>query len=552
MATAEFDVVVVGAGAAGMTAALTAAKRGLRAVVLEKAAVFGGSMARSGAAIWIPNNEVLLAAGVPDTPEKAAAYLARVVGDIPVARQRAYLANGPAMLSFLQRNSPLKFTWMEGYSDYYPEFPGGIAAGRSIEPQMIDGRILGAELANLNPPYMPTPPATVVYGVDYKWLTLIARHPRGVATASATVARGIAAGLAGQKPLTMGGALAGGLRAGLMNAGVPVWLNTPLLDLHVENGRVIGVVAQRNGAQVLVKARRGVIVGSGGFEHNERMRKEFQEEPIGTSWSVGAKANTGAGIEAGQRIGAAMDLLDDAWWGPAIPLPEGPYFCLSERTLPGCILVNGAGKRFVNEAAPYSDVVHVMYEKDEPGASHIPAWLISDQQYRNRYLFKDIPPLLPLPQAWFDSGAMAKADSIESLAARIGIQPVLLRETVNRFNGFARAGRDLDFKRGDSAYDHYYADPTNTPNACLAPIEQGPFYAMKIVPGDLGTKGGMRTDARARVLRPDGSVIPGLWASGNCTGAVMGRSYAGAGSTLGPAMTFGYVAANDLADTPAR
>ncbi|MGW0516135.1 3-oxosteroid 1-dehydrogenase [Crossiella sp. NPDC003009] len=552
MAAAEFDVVVVGAGAAGMTAALTAAKRGLRAVVLEKAAVFGGSMARSGAAIWIPNNEVLLAAGVPDTPEKAATYLARVVGDIPVARQRAYLANGPAMLSFLQRNGPLKFTWMEGYSDYYPEFPGGIAAGRSIEPQMIDGRILGAELANLNPPYMPTPPATVVYGVDYKWLTLIARHPRGVATASAMVARGLAAGLAGQKPLTMGGALAGGLRAGLMSAGVPVWLNTPLLDLHVENGRVTGVVAQRDGAQVLVKARRGVIVGSGGFEHNERMRKEFQEEPIGTSWSVGAKANTGAGIEAGQRIGAAMDLLDDAWWGPAIPLPEGPYFCLSERTLPGCILVNGAGKRFVNEAAPYSDVVHVMYEKDEPGASHIPAWLISDQQYRNRYLFKDIPPLLPLPQAWFDSGAMAKADSIESLAARIGVQPVLLRETVNRFNGFARAGRDLDFKRGDSAYDHYYADPTNTPNACLAPIEQGPFYAMKIVPGDLGTKGGMRTDARARVLRPDGSVIPGLWASGNCTGAVMGRSYAGAGSTLGPAMTFGYVAANDIADTPAR
>ncbi|GAA2790312.1 3-oxosteroid 1-dehydrogenase [Crossiella cryophila] len=549
---AEFDVVVVGAGAAGMTAALTAAKRGLRTVVLEKAAVFGGSMARSGAAIWIPNNEVLLAAGVPDTPEKAATYLAHVVGDIPIERQRAYLSNGPAMLSFLQRNSPLKFTWMEGYSDYYPEFPGGIPAGRSIEPQMIDGRILGAELANLNPPYMATPPATVVYGVDYKWLTLIARHPRGVATASTMVARGIAAGLAGQKPLTMGGALAGGLRAGLMTAGVPVWLNTPLVDLLVENGRVTGVIAQQNGAQIQVRARRGVIVGSGGFEHNERMRKEYQEEPIGTSWSVGAKANTGAGIEAGQRIGAATDLLDDAWWGPAIPLPEGPYFCLSERTLPGCILVNGAGKRFVNEAAPYSDVVHVMYEKDQPGASHIPAWLITDQQYRNRYLFKDIAPLLPLPQAWFDSGAMAKADSIESLAARIGIQPVLLRETVDRFNGFARAGRDLDFKRGDSAYDHYYADPTNTPNACLAPISQGPFYAMKIVPGDLGTKGGMRTDARSRVLRPDGSVIPGLWASGNCTSAVMGRSYAGAGSTLGPAMTFGYIAAHDLADTPAR
>ncbi|MBP2476635.1 3-oxosteroid 1-dehydrogenase [Crossiella equi] len=548
---AEFDVVVVGAGAAGMTAALTAAKRGLSVVVLEKANVFGGSMARSGAAVWIPNNEVLLAAGVPDTPQKAAQYLAKVVGDVPAARQAAYLANGPAMIAFLQRNSPLKFRWMEGYSDYYPEFPGGIAAGRSIEPQMIDGRILGNELANLNPPYMPTPPATVVYGVDYKWLTLIARHPKGVATASEMVARGIAAGIAGQQPLTMGGALAGGLRAGLLQNNVPVWLNTPLVDLHVEGGRVTGVLAEQNGAQVLVRARRGVVMGSGGFEHNERMRKEHQQEPIGTAWSVAHKANTGAGIEAGKRLGAALDLMEDAWWGPAIPLPEGPYFCLSERTLPGCILVNGAGQRFVNEAAPYSDVVHVMYEKHRPGASHIPAWLITDQQYRNRYLFKETAPLLPLPQQWFDSGAMHKADTVEALAARIGVQPLLLRETVTRFNTMARAGRDLDFNRGVSAYDHYYADPTNAPNACLTPIENGPYYAMKIVPGDLGTKGGMRTDARARVLRPDNSVIPGLWAAGNCSGAVMGHSYAGAGSTLGPAMTFGYVAAHDIADTPA-
>ncbi len=546
----EYDVVVVGCGAAGMTGALTAARRGLRTVVVEKAATFGGSAARSGAGIWIQCNEVILAAGVPDTPEQAATYLARVVGDdVPADRQRAFLANGPAMISFVLRNSPLRFAWMEGYSDYYPELPGGMPRGRSIEPQPLDGNILGAEIDNLNPAYIPTPPGTVILSADYKWLNLVARHPKGLATATEIVCRYLAATLVGQKPITMGQALAGGLRAGLLAADVPVWLNSPLTDLHVEGGRVAGVLVSRDGQQVLLKARRGVLVASGGFEHNERMRKEFQREPIGTEWTVGAKANTGDGIEAGERAGAALDLMDDAWWGPAIPLPDAPYFCLAERTLPGCILVNGAGRRFVNEGAPYSDVVHVMYERNTAEVPHIPAWLITDQQYRNRYLFKDVAPLLPLPDAWYHSGAVHRAWTLGELARQIGVPAANLRDSVWRFNGFARAGRDADFRRGDSVYDRYYADPTNLPNPCLATLELPPFYAFRIVPGDLGTKGGMRTDARARVLRADGSVIPGLYAAGNASGAVMGHSYAGAGSTLGPAMTFGYVAANDIAES---
>jgi 3-oxosteroid 1-dehydrogenase len=535
----EFDVIVVGCGAAGMVAALTAAKHGLQTVVIEKAPVYGGSAARSGAGIWVPNNEVILAAGVPDTPAKAAAYMAAVVGDVPADRQAAYLANGPVMISFLLRNTPLRFAWMEGYSDYYPERAGGMPNGRSMEPQPLDGNILGAELARLNPPYLPTPPGTVVMSVDYKWLNLIARHPRGLAVATEIVTRYLEATLLGQQPITMGQALAGGLRAGLLAADVPVWLDTPLTDLYVEGGRVAGVVA----GSTVVRARRGVIVASGGFEHNERMRKEFQRSPIGTDWTVGASSNTGDGIEAGQRVGAALDLMDDAWWGPCIPLPDGPYFCLAERTLPGGFMVNGAGKRFVNEAAPYSDVVHVMYD-----GSHMPAWLITDQQYRNRYLFKDVAPLLPLPDAWFANGSVVKAWTIESLAGKIGVPPAALRATTNRFNSLARAGRDLDFQRGDSVYDRYYADPTNRPSPCLAPVQLPPFYAMRIVPGDLGTKGGMRTDARARVLRPDGSVIAGLYAAGNASGAVMGHSYTGAGATLGPAMTFGYVAARDIAN----
>ncbi len=545
--TATFDVVVIGCGAAGMTAALRAAKRGLSVVVVEKAPTFGGSAARSGAGIWIPNNEVILAAGVPDTPAKAATYLAAVVGaDVPTAKQQAFLANGPAMISFVLRNSPLRFRYMDGYADYYPELPGGIARGRSIEPDLFDGNLLGAELPHLNPAYIPTPAGASVFSADYKWLNLALVNAKGTAVALEIVARYTAAVAQGKVPLTMGQALAGALRAGLLQAGVPVWLNPPFNDLRFDaTGRVTGVVVSVDGVSTVVNATRGVIVAAGGFEHNLAMRVAYQRQPIGVDWTVGAKENTGDGIQAGLRAGAATDFLDDAWWGPAIPLPGEPYFCLAERTLPGSILVNRAGKRFVNEAAPYSDVVHVMYDKNAI-TPDIPAWMIIDQNCRNRYLFRDIAPALPFPDAWYAGGAVFKDWTIGGLAGRIGVPASALASTVSRFNGFALTGRDLDFHRGDSAYDHYYTDPAVLPNSCLAPLWLPPFYAFKIVPGDLGTKGGLRTDARARVLRTDGSVIPGLYAAGNSSAAVMGHSYAGAGSTIGPAMTFGYIAANDL------
>ncbi len=544
----EFDVVVVGSGGAGMTAALTAAHHGLRVLVAEKTDRFGGSTARSGGGIWAPGNEVLRRAGVRDTPEQAAAYLAHVAGDgVPPARQQAFLEHGPAMVALVRATCPVDFAWVPGYADYYPEAPGGLAQGRSIEPVPFDGRVLGAELAHLNPPYLPAPPGVTITQADYRWLSLGPRHPRAMLASAKVLGRMARTRVLGQRMLSMGQALAAGLRAGLAAHDVPVWLNTPLTCLHLEDGRAAGVNLTRDGQPALIRARRGVVLAAGGFERNAGMRQRYQRPPIGTDWTTGSDGNTGDAIIAGEAAGAALGLMEDAWWGPSIPLTGGPYFCLAERSLPGCILVNGAGQRFVNECAPYVDAVHAMYDGHAAGTPHIPSWLVFDQRYRDSYVFAGLRPRRPLPRRWYAAGAVFQAADLGDLASQIGVEPGPLAKTVARFNEFAEAGQDGDFGRGDSAYDRYYGDPRRRPNPNLAPLGQPPFYAVKIVPGDLGTKGGLRTDERARVLRADGSPIPGLYAAGNASASVMGHSYAGAGATIGPAMTFGFIAALDLA-----
>ena len=543
--SSEFDVVVAGSGAAGMTAALTAAHLGLSVLVIEKSGSFGGSTARSGGGIWAPGNTVLRAAGVSDTPEQARAYLAHVAGDgVPAESRQALLEHGPDMLSLVLAMTPVRFAWVPGYADYYPEAPGGLAAGRSIEPVPFDGRVLGAELTHLARPYLPSPVA--ITQAEYRWLSLGPRHPRAILASARVAVRAARARLLGYRVLSLGQALAAGLRAGLLANGVPVWLDTPMTGLEARDGRVSGVHATRGGEPVLIRARRGVLVATGGFERNEEMRRRYQRAPIGTEWTTGATGNTGDGILAGQDLGAATGLLDDAWWGPSIPLPGGPYFCLAERNLPGCILVNGAGQRFVNESAPYVDAVHAMYDGNTPENPHIPAWLIFDQRYRDRYVFAGLPPRKALPRRWYAAGAVVRADDLAGLARAAAVEADGLVKTVARFNEFAAAGTDEDFGRGDSAYDRYYGDP-RLANPNLAPLARPPFYAVKIVPGDLGTKGGLRTDARAQVLREDGTLIEGLYAAGNASASVMGHSYASAGATIGPAMTFGYIAAHTMA-----
>ena len=546
---AEFDVVVAGSGAAGMTAALTAADLGLSVVVIEKAGAFGGSTARSGGGIWAPGNAVLRAAGVTDTPGQARAYLAHVAGaDVPASLREAFLEHGPGMLDLVLGQTPLRLAWVPGYADYYPEAPGGLARGRSVEPVPFDSRKLGAELGHLARPYLPSPVA--ITQAEYRWLSLGPRHPRAMLAGARVAVRAARGRLRGHRVLSLGQALAAGLRAGLVARGVPVWLDVPMTGLEVQDGRVTGVYATRDGESVLIRARRGVLVATGGFERNEEMRRRYQREPVGSQWTTGAPGNTGDGILAGLEAGAAVGLMDDAWWGPAIPLPGGPYFCLAERSLPGCLLVNGAGQRFVNEASPYVDAVHAMYDGNTPGNPHIPAWLVFDQRYRDRYVFAGLPPGKALPRRWYAAGAVVRAQDLAGLAREMAVDAAGLVKTVTRFNEFAAAGRDEEFGRGDSAYDRYYGDPRVRPNPNLAPLARPPFYAVKIVPGDLGTKGGLRTDSRARVLREDGTPIPGLYAAGNASASVMGHSYAGAGATIGPAMTFGYIAARTIAAEP--
>lgn len=544
----DYDVIVVGSGAAGMTAALSAAHRGLKVLVLEKAAHFGGSTARSGGGVWIPGNHALRAAGIEEPPERAHEYLESIVGDVvPAELRSAFLDRGPEVLSFVCDKSPLRFRWVRGYSDYHPEAPGGRAGGRSVEPAPLDGNVLGEELANLEPPYSAPPLGVPITQADYRWLSLLARHPRGILRVFGLGGRWLVGRIRRQRLLSMGQALAAGLREGLRRANVPVWLNTPLLDLKVEGDRVVGVVILHEGEETLIRSRLGVVLGAGGFERNEEMRAKYQRAPIGTEWTVGAEANTGDAIDAGLKLGAAADLMDDAWWGPSIPLTGGPWFALAERSRPGCLMVNARGERFVNESAPYVEAVHAMYGRGDGPGENIPTWLVFDQRNRNRYMFTGLGPRQPLPGRWFKAGIAVKASTIAKLAERIDVPADALESTIQRFNGFARKGEDDDFHRGRSAYDHYYGDPRNKPNPSLGPLDVAPYYAVKIVPGDLGTKGGLRIDPHARVLREDGSVIDGLYAAGNTSAAVMGRTYAGPGATIGPAMVFGYLAAEHLA-----
>lgn len=541
----DVDVVIVGSGAGGMAAAITAAGQGLSAVILEKSGFWGGSTARSGGGVWVPGNDVLAGHLPVGDTEDARAYLHAIVGTA-VDRRRidAFVDHGAEALRYLTAHSALDLEWVHGYSDYLPERPGGQRKGRSCEPRPFDGRLLGDDLATLQPFYTATPMNVVVRQSDYRWLSLGTRHWRGPVRAVRVATRTAIGRVRGARLLGLGGALAGSLMLGVRRAGVPVHLGTAAERLIVTDGRVTGV---RCADGRTFTARSGVIIASGGFDHDTQMRAEYHRPPAGPTLSLGASTNTGDGIRAAIEAGADTALMDDAWWAPSIPLPRGPWFALAERSLPRSMMVNSAGRRFMNESLPYIEATHRMFGgrhgRGDGPADNLPCWLVFDQTYRDRYMFAGKPARTSLPRSWFESGAVTRADSIVELADAIGVPAENLTETVTAFNRAARAGYDAEFHRGESAYDRYYSDPTNKPNPSLGEIDRAPYYAARMVPADLGTKGGVLTDADARALDADGNPIPGLYAVGNASAALMGHTYAGPGATIGPALVFGYLAA---------
>ncbi|WP_158169021.1 FAD-binding protein [Mycolicibacterium smegmatis] len=554
------DLLVIGSGGGGMTAALAGDASGLDTLVVEKSPQFGGSTALSGGGIWVPGAPAQRREGHVPSPDGVFEYLKQITGGlVSDARLRQYVDSAPEMMDFLERTSNwMEFVWKPGYADYYPELPGGSALGSTINVPAIDLRKLGDEERNLLTPLALAPKGIWFAPKDLRLFYQIRQNWRGKAVLLKLIWRMFRARVFGDRMAAIGQSLAARLRLALKEQGIPLWLNSPMTELiTADDGAVIGAVVERDGTPMRIGARRGVILASGGFDHDMAWRRQYL--PIlEKDWSFGNPAATGDGIRAGEKVGGATELLDEAWWFPAICWPDGRLqFMLNERMMPSQFVVNGEGKRFINEAAPYMDFAHAMIEGQQSGVTHIPCWLITDIDSFHRYVvaghlpipkipFAPVPTGRKVPQAWLESGVVQEGRTMEELAAKIGVPPQNLRATAERFDQLARAGHDDDFNRGDSAYDNYYGDPT-LPNPNLRPLGKPPYYAFQIILGDLGTSGGLRTDEFARVLRSDETVVSGLYAVGNASGAVMGRSYAGAGATIGPAMTFGYVAARHAA-----
>lgn len=540
----EFDFVVVGSGGGGMAAALTAADNGLSTVVVEKGAKYGGTTGISGGGIWIPNNPTLRARGHDDSRESVRRYLDLLTEDrVPAARLDAYVDQGPAAMEQLEKSRWMRFFWVKGYADYHPEYEGGRPLGRSVEALPFDTRKLGEDEKHQRPNSLKGPLGLWITAKDYRNLAMVKRTWRG-RWASVIAAWRVSSNMVARRHMATGGrALVARMRMALKDAGVPVWLRSPMTELVTDaHGTVTGLVVTREGRTVRIGARRGVLLATGGFDHNQEMREKYLPEGGRDNHSAGALENVGDGILAGQALGAALDFMDDAWWMPSVHHPSGATIPLvSERCIPPSVIVSGEGGRFTNESSPYVNFVH-----DQLEGGHTTAWFVMDAKARARYPFAQILPGMPFPKAFYENGTVHRADSILELARAIGVPEDTLVETVERFNGFARSGQDTDFGRGDSAYDRYYGDPTlKNPN--LDELDKAPYYAIRIEVGDLGTKGGLVCDENSRVLREDGSAVAGLYATGNTSASVMANEYAGPGATIGPSIVFGYIAARHAA-----
>lgn len=536
----SFDIIVVGTGAAGFATAMGAVDEGLSVLLVEGSEKWGGSTSMSGGGMWLPNNPLMRRDGVGDSREEALTYMQACIGNPSRSsspeRQAAFVDGVEDFVNTAQKYG-VKFGRAKDYPDYYPELPGG-KIGRALEVNPLDSKIIGEWWDSLRGA-MPIPAKTDdVWLLGRAWST-----PAGMVRGAQVVFRGLGGAVTGKRLTGIGAAWSSAfMKAVVVDNNVPLWLDAPLEELVVQDGRVVGGVVSRGGKAIRLGARLGVMLAGGGFEANREWRRRYQGVDGAPS---GNPANIGGPIEIAQRAGAALELMDDAWWGASIQAPPGggPAFIVGERSMPYSVMVDAKGRRFANESESYVDLGHHMLAHDG-GAG--PYWLILDARFVHRY-FRTFAMDPRATKAMREAGISVKAQNLVELAAKTGMNPQVLRETIQRFNGFARAGVDGDFARGNSAYDRYYGDPTVRPNPCLGPIERGPFLAYRVVLGDLGTKGGVLTDTEGRALREDGSVIEGLYASGNTSASVMGNTYPGPGATIAPAVVFGLRAARDMA-----
>ena len=554
------DLLIVGSGGASMCAALLARQLGKRALIIEKLPKVGGSTGYSGGVWWIPNNHLMKRAGVADSHQRARQYFDAVVtyygAASSEARREAYLRTGPEMIAFLERQG-MRFKYADGWSDYYDDRPGGEPRGRSLVAKLFNINELGEWKTRLSMyPGIHMPMGSE----EYPTLFLAKRTTAGKLMGLRLVARMLKAKLLGQDVRANGAAIQGRMLQLTLEANIPIWTDTPVTELLVEGNRVVGVLARRGGRELRIRALDGVLINAGGFSRSREMREQYQPKPNAWQWTNANPGDTGEMIQAAMGLGAAVDCMNEAWWvitslGPQQTLPAGavnpegvaiPFMHHLDLSLPYSIMVDQNGNRFCDEAGAYMEIGQRMYQRHAETGKAVPSWVIMDARQRKYYPWGTAAPG-QVPQEWLDSGYMRKADTLEGLARVCGIDSQGLAATVRRFNEFCRKGRDEDWGRGSRAFDRNHGDPTVKPNSSLGSIEEGPFYAVAMYPGDVGTAGGLVTDEHGRVQRVDGSIIEGLYATGNSTASVMGRCYPGAGASIGASFVFGYLAAKHAA-----
>mgnify|MGYP000953401888 CR=1 FL=1 len=550
-----YDVIVVGSGAGAMLTAARAHDLGLSVLVVEKSDKYGGTSAVSGGAIWIPTNSQMR---IKDSYDEALTYLkAATRGMISEDRLHAYLESAPQMVEYINSQMTLQYFPCHRYPDYYQHLPGSKPGGRTMEPKLFDASLLGDEFDNLRLAFN----GTLLLGKASMTATdahvMLAKEPGWMLLVMKTMARYFLdlpwrLKTRHDRLRGLGNAMGAGLRHALLVRKVPLWLNTPFESLitEAEGKRVTGIVVKRNGQTLKLTAKRGVVLGAGGFERNQQMREQYLPKPTKAEWSATPPHNTGDTIRAAMAIGAKTELMDWAWWVPSVHVPgdAAQTGLFAERNLPGCIVVNGKGQRFVNEASPYLEFGAAMYADHAKSGAAVPAWLIFDAKFRFNYPMGPLMPsqIAPDRKEWLGK-VYWKDETLDGLARQIGVDAAGLKKTVELNNQYAKDGKDKEFDKGGNVFDRYYGDYNVKPNPCLAPIGKAPYYAMRIDAGDIGTKGGLLTDKDARVLDQSGQPIEGLFCIGNNSASVMGTSYPGAGGTLGPAMTFGFRAANLMA-----